>query len=135
MPVFPIRSIRTRVVSQIRTLVTELSAHLVHAVQTTNDQHLEVQLGRDTQEHVHVEVVVVSNEGLGSGTASNDVEHGSLDRDEIALIEPASDEAVDLGAGDENLAGLVIHHQVKVSLTEALFGVLEAVVVVGNLCC
>lgn len=121
------------VVGEIDRLVTELTAHLVDAVEATDDKHLEVQLGGDTQEHVHVEVVVVGDEGLGGGTSGNDVEHGGLDRDEVAVIEPTADVRVDLGAGDEDVASLVVHHEIKVALAEALLGVLEAVMVVGDL--
>lgn len=121
------------VVGEINALVTELTSHFVDSVETTNNKHLEVQLRGDTQVHVHVEVVVVGDEGLGSGTASNDVEHGGLDRDEVTVVEPATDIRVNLGTSDKDLAGLVIHHQVEVSLTETLLRVLEAVVVVGDL--
>lgn len=123
----------TRVVSQINAFVTELTAHLVDTVETTDNKHLEVQLGGNTQEHVHVEIVVVGNEGLGSGTASNDVEHGGLDRDEVAVVEPAANVRVDLGAGDEDIAGLVVHHEIEVTLAETLLVVLEAVVVIRDL--
>lgn len=69
---------RTRVVGQIHALISELASHLVDSVQSTDNKHLEVKLGSDTEEHVHVEIVVVSNEGLGGGTTSNGVEHRGL---------------------------------------------------------
>lgn len=119
--------------SQINAFVTELTAHFVDTVKTADNKHLEVQLGGDTQEHVHVEIVVVGDERLGSGTASNDVEHGGLDRNEVAVIEPAADVGIDLGAGDKDVAGLVVHHEIEVALAETLLVVLEAVVVIGDL--
>lgn len=93
----------------------------------------EVQLRGNTQEHIHVQVVVVSDEGLGGGATGDSVEHGRLDGDEVPVVEPAANEGVDLGAGDEDVAGAVVHHEVEVALAEALLGVLEAIVVVGDL--
>lgn len=118
---------------QVHALVTELTSHLVHTVEATDDQHLEVQLWGDTQVHVHVEVVVVGDERLGGGTTSNGVEHGGLNGDEVALVEPATDVGVDLGTSDEDITGLVVHHEIEVSLAESLLRVLEAIVVVGDL--
>lgn len=113
------------VVSEVNTLVTELATKLVHTLETTDDQHLQVQLGSNTHEQVHVEVVVVSNEGLGGGTTSDGVHHGSLNFDEVAVVEEVADVAHNLGTGDEDVAGLVVHDQIQVALAEALLLVLQ----------
>lgn len=124
---------RTRVVSEIHALIAELSSHFIYPVQATDNQHLQVQLGGNTQEHVHVQVVVVSNEGLGSGTASNWIKHGSLHRDEVTIVEPATNIRVDFCTSNEDLPRLLIHHEIEVALAETSFGVLEAIVIVGDL--
>lgn len=72
-------------------------------------------------------------ERLGSGTAGDCVQHGRLDGNEVSIVEPTTHVGVDLGAGDENISGTIIHHQVEISVTESRFGVLEAIVIVGNL--
>ena len=118
---------------KVHRLISELSSNLVHSVQTTNHKHLEVKLRSDTQEHVHVQVIVVGDERLGSCATSNGVQHGCLDGNEVAVVEPTAHVAIDLGAGGEDVAGLVVHHQVEVSLAEALLGVLETIVIVGDL--
>lgn len=64
--------------SQIHALISELTSHLVDSVQSTDNKHLEVQLRGDTEEHVHVKIIVVSNEWLSSGTTSNGVKHRGL---------------------------------------------------------
>lgn len=120
------------VVGQVDTLVTELTAHLVHTLQTTDDEHLQVQLGGDTHEQVHVVLVVVGDEGLGGGTTGDSVHHGGLDLDEIAGVEVVADVADDLGAGDEDVAGSVVHDQIQVALAETLLLVLETVVLRGD---
>jgi hypothetical protein len=123
----------TRVVSQIHALISKLSAHLIDTVQSTDDKHLEVELRSNTEVHVHVEIVVVGNEGLGGGTTSNGVEHGGLDGDEVPVVEPTADVGVNLGTGDEDVSDVVVHHEIEVALAESLLGVLETVVVIGDL--
>lgn len=123
----------TRVVSQIHALISELSTHLINSVQSTDNEHLEIELRSDTEVHVHVKIVVVSDEGLGSGTTGNGVEHGGLHCDEIPIIKPTADVGVDLGAGDEDVSDVIVHHEIEVSLAESLLRILEAIVVIGNL--
>jgi hypothetical protein len=120
------------VVGQVDALVPELASHLVHAVQTADNELLEVQLGGDTHEHGHVQLVVVGDKGLGGGTAGDGAHHGGLDLDEVPLVEVAADVGDHLGAGDEDVAAAVVHHEVEVALTEALLLVLETVVLVGQ---
>lgn len=76
---------------------------------------------------------MVGHERLSSSAAGNGVEHGGLDGDEVAVVEPAAHIGVDLCACDKDVASLVVHHEVEVALAEALLGVLEAVVVIGDL--
>ena len=57
-------SILTWIVGHVDTLVSELSSDLVDSVDAADDQHLVVQLRRDTHEQLHVQVVVVSHERL-----------------------------------------------------------------------
>lgn len=121
------------VVGQIHALVTELTSDFVDAVDATDNQHLEVKLRGNTQEHVHVEVVVVGDEGLGSGAAGDGVQHGGLDGDKVTVVEPATHVSVDLGTGEEDIPCSVVHHEIKVALAETLLRVLETIVVVGNL--
>ncbi len=118
---------------QIHALISELTSHLVHTVETTNDKHLKVQLRGDAKEHLHVEVVVVSLEGPGGGTTGNGVEHGGLHGNKVAVVEPAAKVAVNLSASKQNIASLVVHHQIQVTVTEARLGVLEAIVVIRDL--
>lgn len=118
---------------EIHALITELPSHLIHAIETANDQHLQIQLGGHAQEHVHVEFVVVSNEGLGSSTTSDGVEHGRLHGHKVTIVEPATNIRVDLCARDEDLSRLLVHHEIEVALAETGFGVLEAIVIVGDL--
>lgn len=121
-----------RVVSQIDAFVAELTTDFVHLFQTTNGQHLEIQFGCDTHEHVEVQIVVVSDEGLGSGTTSNHVHHGSFDFQETVVVEERAEVRDDLGASDELVADIVVHDKIKVSLAVTKFLILETIVSLGQ---
>lgn len=89
------------VVRQVDRLVAELTAQLVHAVQTTDHQllrltrltrpHLQVQLGSDTHVEVQVEVVVVRDERLRRGASRLHVHHGRLHLQETEVVQVAAD--------------------------------------------
>jgi hypothetical protein len=119
-------------VGKINAFVTELTTHFVHTLETSDDEHLQVQLGSHTHEQVHIEIVVMSNEGLGGRTTGNGIHHGSLDFDKVTGVEVVTDVGNDLGAGNEDAARAVVHDQVKVTLAEALLLVLETVVLGGD---
>lgn len=120
------------VVGKIDSLVSELAANLVHTLETTHNQHLQVQLRRDTHEQIHVVLVVVSDERLSGGTTGNGVHHGGLDLDEIALVEVAADVRDDLGASDENVAAGVVHDEIEITLAVAGLLVLETEMLRGQ---
>ena len=54
----------TGIVGHVDGLVPELTADLVDPVDAADDQHLVVQLRRDSHEQPHVQVVVVGHERL-----------------------------------------------------------------------
>lgn len=120
------------VVGKVNAFVTELATHFVDTLKTTNNQHLEVQLRSNTHEEIHVEVVVVSNEGLGSRTTSNRVHHRGFHLNEVAGVKVVADVADNLGPGNENIARAVVHDQVEVTLAETLFLVLQTVMLGRN---
>lgn len=120
------------IVGKVNAFVSELATHLIHTLQTTDDQHLQVQLRRDTHEQVHVEVVVVSHERLRSRTTSNGVHHGGFHLNEVAGIEETTNVANNLRPGDEDIARFIVHDQIEVALTETLLLILQTVVLGRN---
>lgn len=120
------------VVGKISALVSELTSNLVHSVQATDDQHLEVKLRGDTHVHLHIVLVVMGCEGLGCGTTGNLVHHGSLNLDEVALVKVSADPGDHLGSGNEDIARLLVADEIEVSLAESLLEVLESVMVIGQ---
>ena len=75
-----------RVMGHVNAFVTELTADLVDTVQASNNKHLEVQLGCDTHEQGHLELVVVGLERTGGGTACLHGHHWRLNLKEAAAI-------------------------------------------------
>ena len=59
-----------RVMSGIHPFVTEDTANFIDAFHTTNDKAFQVKLSRNTQYHVNVLSIVVSNEWTSSSTTS-----------------------------------------------------------------
>ncbi len=70
-------------------LVAEVLADLVHLLEPADDQPLQVQLGRDPQVEVGVELVRVRDERPRERAAVAGLEHRRLHLDEPALVEPA----------------------------------------------
>ena len=105
----PLEQRELRVVLERDALVAEVLAELVHALEPADDQPLEVQLGRDAEIEVGVELVVMRDERAGEGAAVAWLEDRRLDLDEAPLVERAPDRRDDLGARDERLARLLVH--------------------------
>ena len=108
-------------------LVAEVLADLVHALEPSDDQSLEVELGRDAQVEIRVELVRVRHERVRERAAVPGLEDGRLDLDEPLGIEVAADRRNDLRAQDEEVARLLVHEQVEVALAVAGLRVGQAV--------
>ena len=113
-------------------LVAEVLAQLVDALEPADDQALEVELGRDAQVQRAVELVVVRRERPRQRAAVDRLEHGRLDLDKAPLVEPAAHRADDLRPQDEQLARLLVGHQVELAVAVAQLDVGEAVVLLGR---
>ena len=115
------------IVCHVDALVAEVAAYLVDAVDAAHHQLLQVELGRDAHEQVHVEVVVVRDERLGRGAAGDHVHERRLDLEEAQVVEERAQVLDDLRLGHELLLHPVVHHQVQIALTEAGLFVLQAI--------
>ena len=113
-------------------LVAEVLADLVHALEPADDQPLEVELGRDPQVHRAVERVEVRHERARERAAVERLEHRRLDLDEALVVEEAADRGDDLRARDEDVARLLVGHQVELAVAQARLGVREPVVLLGR---
>ena len=108
-------------------LVAEVLADLVDALEPADDQPLQVELGRDPEIEVLLEVVPVGDERLREGAAVARLQHRRLDLDEAVGVEVAPDRRDDAAAGEEVGPRLLVHQQVEVALAVALLDVGEPV--------
>ena len=118
---------------QINTLISELPSNLIHPIQTTHNQHLQIQLRRNTHEQIHIQIIMMRDERLSRRTPRNLIHHRCLHFQEVHLVEVRAHELDDLGAGDEGVSCAAVDDQVEETLAVARFLVLETEVLGGEL--
>ena len=112
-------------------LVAEVLAELVHAIDPTHDESLQIELGGDPEVEIAVERVVMGRERPRERAAVERLEDRRLDLDEAARVEPLADRGDDLRALGEQLANLRVGDQVELAVAVAHLHVLEPVELVG----
>ena len=120
------------VVLRRQALVAKVLAELVDALEPADDAALEVELGRDPQVQRAVQRVVVRRERARQRAAVERLQDRRLDLDEAGVVELAADRGDDLRARDEQLARLLVGHQVELAAAVARLDVLQAVVLLGR---
>ena len=93
-----------RIVLRRDAFVAEVAIDLIDAVESADDEALEIELGGDAEEEVDVEGVVMGDERTRHRAAGDGLHHGRLDFDVAAGVEEFADGAQDLGALDEDVA-------------------------------
>mmetsp|Transcript_37852 Transcript_37852/g.51406 ORF Transcript_37852/g.51406 Transcript_37852/m.51406 type:complete len:409 (-) Transcript_37852:225-1451(-) len=106
-----------RVMSHINTFVSELFTNFENSIHTTNNKHFQVQLGSNSHEEFHVQIVMESLKGASSSTTSDHIHHGGFDLNEIKFGQIVSNVGNNFVSSLENLLDRVIHDKIKVSLT------------------
>ena len=100
------------IMSQIDTLIPELPSQFVDAFQASDNQHLKIELWRNTHEKIHVQVIVMCYEWLCRGTSGDSIHHRCLHFHKVSLVKVSADVCDHLGAGQEDIARVVVHDQV-----------------------
>jgi hypothetical protein len=113
-------------------LVAEEPAQLVDVLEAADDHALQVQLGRDPQEEVAVERVVMGLEGARRGAAGEPLQDRRLQLDVAAFVHVLADRGEDLRPQGEDLARALVRHQVELALPVAGLDVGDAVEEVGR---
>ena len=108
-------------------LVPEVARELVDPLDPADDQPLQVQLGRDAQEEIHVERVVVRDERPRGGAARDRLHHRRFDFEKSARVEEAPNRRDDVRPHFEDPARIRIHDQVEIALPVADLDIGEAV--------
>src|SRR5690606_33559135 len=75
--------------------VPEIAVDLVHPLEATHHQTLEIQLRGDAQVHGQIQRVVVGDEGPRRGTAGNHLQHRGFHFEKIPAIEVTANEVDD----------------------------------------
>ena len=91
------------VVPRGQPLVAEVAVDLVHPLEAAHHQALQIQLRRDAQVQVHVQGVVMRDEGPRRGTARDGLHHGRLDFEEVEGVHEVAQVLHDAGAGAEHV--------------------------------
>ena len=115
------------VVVLVHTLVAEVLADLVHALETAHDEALQVQLGGNTAIQVYVQTIVVSDEGACACTTGNALQDGGLHLGVTGLVQALAQGTDHLGTLQESLLHALVHDEVHVALAETEFGVGESI--------
>ena len=108
-------------------LVAEVLGDLVHLLEAADDQPLQVELVRDAEVDVLVEVVRVRHERLGEGAAVARLQDRRLDFEEPFDVEVGANRGDHPAANGGVAPRLLVHQQVEVPLAVANLGVGDAV--------
>ena len=100
-------------------LIPEVTIDLVDAFEPADGQPLEVQLGRDAQEQVDVERVVMRDERPGQRAAGDRLHHRRLDLEEAARVQEPADAGDHARARLEHPPRLRIDDEIEVALAVA----------------
>src|SRR5579884_110930 len=118
-----------RVVAAINALVAEVAPDFVDAINTADDEPLEIEFDGDTQVEVAIQRVVMRDKGASGCAAIEGLQDGRLDLQKTMFIEIATHGADDAAARDKDSAYLfAVGDQVKVPLALAQFSIFQTMI-------
>ena len=106
-----------RVMSCIKTFVTEYTSNLIYSFQTTNDQSLQIKFQRDTELQVFVQGVEMCLERSCSCSSGILYKHRSLYFHKAFISKIFTDCGKDLGTFNKSILYFRVHDQIHISLT------------------
>ena len=111
----------------VHTLVAEVLADFIHALEATNDKSLQIQLCSDAHVHVDVQRIEVRDEGTSRSTARNALQCRGLHLGIASLVQYVAHGAQYGGTLQESFLHAVVYNQIDITLAIAQFGVVERV--------
>ena len=120
------------VVARADAFVAVAATNLVDALEATNQQALEVQLGRDAQKQAQIERIVMRLERTRGRAANQRMQGRRLDLQEISLIQKIAQALHDQRPRTQRDRDLRVGDQVDVTTPVAQVGVGQAVPLVGQ---
>ena len=118
--------------ARVDAFVTEAPVDFKDALKAAHHEALEIKLGGNPQEQVHVKRVVMRHKGLGVGAARDGVEHRRFHFHEAVRLHVFADRSHNLGARFKARAAFRIDDEIGVALTAALFRILQALKFIGQ---
>ena len=112
--------------------VPEVAIDLEHPLHAADRQPLQIQLGRDPQEELHVERVVVRHERPRQRAAGNRLHHRRLDFQEAVPLQKIANRSDRGGANLEHPPHLGVDDHVEITLAIANLDVLQAMPLLGQ---
>ncbi len=112
----------------VHALIAEVLAHLVHSLEATHDEALQVELCGNAHIHVLIERIEMGDERTGRGTTGNVLQYRGVYLGISGIVEDTANGADDGGTLEEGVLDASVYDEVNVALTIAQFGVVEGVI-------
>mmetsp|Transcript_22206 Transcript_22206/g.33836 ORF Transcript_22206/g.33836 Transcript_22206/m.33836 type:complete len:291 (-) Transcript_22206:502-1374(-) len=110
-----------RIMGEVNSLITELTTNLIHAIQPSYDQHLEVKLRSDTKVQIHTQIIMISNKRPCDSSSRNHIHHGCLHFQKVTVVEVFPHTIDNLRTNLKRITILMVDNQIEVSLTVSRF--------------
>ena len=111
----------------VHTFVAEVTAELIHTLEASDDEALQIKLVGDTQIERDIQRVVMRDERARSSTARDRLQYGRIDLDVATLVEELAHRIEDLRTLEEDILDMAIDNEVNIALAEAELRISEAV--------
>ncbi|KAF5036843.1 hypothetical protein DSECCO2_570940 [anaerobic digester metagenome] len=112
-----------RVMCTIHAFITEVLTDLVHPLKAAHNQAFQIELHRDAQVKIHIESIVMGDEGSGIGTAIERLENRSFHFHVATAVHESANGRNDVGTELEDLAVFWIEQEVQIAFTIAQFDI------------
>ena len=106
-----------RVVAAVHTFVAEVTAYLIHALETAHDESFQIQLSRDTQIHIYVQRVMMGDERTGTRATGYLLQDRCLHLRVTRLVEYLTHRADDGRTLEESVLHALVNDEIDITLT------------------
>ncbi len=107
--------------------IAKISIYLKNPLEATHQEALEIQFRSDSKIQVNAQGIVKGLERTCSGSTGNRLHHWGLHLNETVTLEEFLCFLKNLGSLDENLANVVVYHEIHIALTVPGFDVTKPV--------
>ncbi len=105
------------IVANIHTLVSEVSADLIHSFHAAHDQPFQIKFRCDAQVHIQIQRIVMRDKRPCRRAAGDRIEHRGFHLNESVAVQIIPDGSDDLGAFDEGILNAGIHDHIQIAFS------------------